>query len=199
MVKRAILFLSVLFVATAAFGADRFCVVSGRGHFRIHVGSAGLFGAFAHDHVIEARKVEGCATIDPKDKTHSSIKLDFATADLKVVDPQESEENRAKVQKTMEAEVLHVSEYPRVTFESTAIEGASALNRRLVRGNLTIRGKTQRISIPLMVTQLTDGTYRAAGEYKFKQTAFGIAPIQLARGTIKVKDELRTEFELFLK
>jgi hypothetical protein len=31
------------------------------------------------------------------------------------------------------------------------------------------------------------------------RTAFGIQPIQLAGGTVKVKDEVRTEFELFLK
>ena len=40
---------------------------------------------------------------------------------------------------------------------------------------------------------------RARGEYKFKQTTFGIRPVQLAGGTVKVKDEVVTEFELFLK
>jgi hypothetical protein len=53
--------------------------------------------------------------------------------------------------------------------------------------------------VPLTLTHLDDGTYRATGEYKLKQTAFGIQPIQLAGGTVKVKDEVRTEFELFLK
>jgi hypothetical protein len=46
---------------------------------------------------------------------------------------------------------------------------------------------------------LADGTYQATGKYNFKQTSFGIKPIQLAGGTIKVKDELETEFELYLK
>jgi polyisoprenoid-binding protein YceI len=68
-----------------------------------------------------------------------------------------------------------------------------------VRGNLTIRGTTQPVVIPLTLTRLTDGTYRAAGEYKFKQTSFGIKPIQLAGGTVKVKDELQVEFEIFLR
>ena len=51
----------------------------------------------------------------------------------------------------------------------------------------------------MTLTRLDDGAYRAIGEYSFKQTAFGIKPIQLAGGAVKVKDELRTEFELFLK
>ncbi len=66
-------------------------------------------------------------------------------------------------------------------------------------GNLTIRGKTLPVTISVMVTRLTDGTYRADGEYKFKQSSFLIKPIQLAVGAVKVKGELQTEFELFLK
>jgi hypothetical protein len=50
-----------------------------------------------------------------------------------------------------------------------------------------------------VLARLDDGTYRASGEYKFKQSSFGIKPIQLAGGTVKVKDELEVEFELFLK
>jgi len=102
------------------------------------------------------------------------------------------------VQKTMETEVLRVSEFPQVTFESTSIENTGG-NQLRVRGNLTIRGKTQPVVIPLTFTQLSDGTYRAQGRYNFKQTTFGIKPIQLGGGTIKVKDELETEFEIFLK
>src|SRR2546425_8837308 len=104
------------------FGTDRACVMPGQGYFRIHVGTAGLFGAFAHDHSIEAQKVVGCATIDSKEVTHSSIKLEFPTADIRVIDPKESEKDRAEVQKTMESQVLRISEYPRVTFASTGVE-----------------------------------------------------------------------------
>ena len=191
--------ISVLFAATNALGAEGPCVIPNRGHFQIHTGTAGLFGAFAHDHLIEAQKIEGCATVDPKDQTQSSIKLTFSTAGLRVLDAKESPEDRAKIQKTMETDVLRVSEYPRVTFESTAVERGGAANTLRIRGNLTIRGTTVPVTVPVTFTKLEDGAYRAVGEYRFKQTAFGIKPIQLAGGTIKVKDELRTEFELFLK
>lgn len=191
--------LLVLMVAAMAFGADGPCVVPNRGHFQIHTGSAGLFGALAHDHLIEAQKIEGCAAIDSNDLTHSSIKLTFAASDIRVLDPKESADDRVKVQRNMETDVLRISEFPQVTFQSTGIERAGATDSLRVRGDLTIRGKTQSVIIPLTLTQLADGTYRAVGEYRFKQTSFGIQPIQLAAGTIKVKDELRVDFELFLK
>src|SRR5690349_10397713 len=75
MKSRLWIFLFLIFVlaASSAAAADRACVVPGRSHFRIHVGSSGLFGAFGHDHLIDATKIEGCATIDQKDLAHSSI------------------------------------------------------------------------------------------------------------------------------
>jgi polyisoprenoid-binding protein YceI len=186
-------------IVGSAAGAEKPCVVEGRGHFYIHTDAGGLFGAFAHEHLIEAQKIEGCAAIDSADLMGSSIKLTFKTANIRVIDPKETESTRSKVQSAMDSDVLRTSQFPEVVFQSTGIERGSAADAFRVRGNLTIRGKTQAITVPLTMTQLNDGTYRAKGEYTLKQTAFGIQPIRIAGGTVKVKDEVRVEFELFLK
>jgi polyisoprenoid-binding protein YceI len=99
----------------------------------------------------------------------------------------------------MENDVLLVSKFPKIIFESTSIELGSAANQLKVHGNLTIRDKTQAVVIPLTFKRLGDGTYQADGKYNFKQSSFGIKPIQLGGGTIKVKDDLESEFEIFLK
>jgi polyisoprenoid-binding protein YceI len=194
--------LTVLFgIAVMSFPAatEGPCVVPGRGHFHVRTGTGGLFGAFAHDHLIEAQGIEGCAQLDANDAARSSIKLTFRTADIRVMDPKESSSDRAKVQKTMEAEVLRVAEYPVVVFESTKIEPIGAGDMLRVHGSLTIRGRTQPVIVPVIWSRLADGSFRATGEYKFKQTSYGIEPIKLAGGAVKVKDEVRTDFELFLK
>jgi polyisoprenoid-binding protein YceI len=196
--KGTLLILIEMLIASAAFGAGP-CVVADRGRFQIHVGTGGLFGPFAHDHLIQAERIMGCATIDTKDVAHSSIALEFPAASVRVIDPKASAKDRADVQKTMENEVLHVAEFAKITFESVGIERGQSPDSFRVRGTLTIRGKTQPAVIPLTFTRLPDGTYRAVGEYRFKQTSFGIKPIQLAGGTVKVKDEIGVEFELFLK
>jgi polyisoprenoid-binding protein YceI len=186
-------------IVGSAAGAENPCVVAGRGHFHIHTDAGGLFGAFAHEHLIEAQKIEGCAAIDSVDLMRSSIKLTFKTANIRVMDPKESESTRSKVQSTMDSDVLRTSEFPDVVFQSTGIERGSVADAFRVRGNLTIRGKTQAITVPLTMTHLDDGTYRAKGEYTLKQTSFGIQPVRVAGGTVKVKDEVRVEFEMFLK
>ena len=80
-----------------------------------------------------------------------------ASRDLTIfLDEQKSStEGRAEVQKTMETQVLKTSEFPRVTFESTSIEQAGSGGQLRVHGNLTIRGKTQPVVIPLTLTDTT--------------------------------------------
>src|ERR1041385_3484728 len=119
--KRSLLLVVALLISRTVFAAEQHCVVPGRGYFRIHVGTAGLFGALAHDHSIEAQKVMGCALIDSNDVAHSSVKLEFPTAGIRVIDPKENEKDRAEVQKTMDPAVLHVSAYPRVPFASPGL------------------------------------------------------------------------------
>ena len=195
--------LALIFFCLSAFAAaspdEGPCVVPGRGHFRIHTDTSGVFGAFGHDHLVEAKTIQGCAVIDRNNFARSSIKLTFPTKDIRVVDPKVDAKERAKVQEAMETEVLHVSRYPQVVFESTSVEGSASASTLRIHGNLTIHGKTQSIILPVNLTRLDDGTYRASGEYSFKQTSFGIRPVKLAGGTVKVKDEVRTEFELYLK
>ena len=43
----------------------------------------------------------------------------------------------------------------------------------------------------------TNGHYR--GSAKLRQTEFGITPVTIGGGAIKVKDEIRIEFDIFGK
>jgi polyisoprenoid-binding protein YceI len=197
--KRVLFTLACLLTPVSFTAQNGPCVIPGRGHFQIHVGTGGLFGAFAHNHVIEAQKIEGCVKLDAKDPTMSSLKLTFQASGIRVLDPSDSAKDRATVQQTMETEVLHTAEFPQITFESTGILRAAGANQYRVKGNLKIRDKTQPVEIPVTFSQNADGTYEVVGKYMLKQTSFGIKPIQLAGGTVKVKDEIQTEFDLFLK
>jgi len=90
-------------------------------------------------------------------------------------------------------EVLDTQRYPDIAFVSTAIEPVNA-DRWQVTGDLTIHGETRQTR--LVVTR-QDGTYR--GTVVLKQSNFGIRPISIVGGTVKVKDELKVEFEIVAK
>ncbi len=176
--------------------ASRLCVDAAQSKFRIASGTGGLFGAFGHDHLIEAQGIQGCGDVDLAHPDQGSIELSFATADIKVLDP-EHPADRPKVQETMETEVLKTKDFPEVRFKSERVRTEKP-GSVVVDGSLTIRGNTQKVSIPLSLTEVRPGQVRAQGKYAFKQSTFGIKPVQLMGGTVKVKDELKIEFDLLL-
>lgn len=190
-------FLLSLLLSVQQIPSGRHCLEPGKGQFLILAGTSGLFGAFAHDHTVEAKEITGCAHVDGTDLTKSSVELTFAAKTLTVLDPKASAKDRAKIQQQMETDVLRVREFPSIRFRSTAVHLKGAMLS--VDGQLTIRDRTQSVSIPLQVMRTTGGLIEVKGTYAFRQTAFGIKPVSIAGGTVRVKDELKVQFDLYLK
>jgi polyisoprenoid-binding protein YceI len=151
----------------------------------IHVFKSGLFSAFAHNHTISAPITSG--EIDTGART---VKIGFRSADLRVLDPDVSAKDRAEVQKTMETDVLAIQQFPEITFVSRTVQPSDANNFK-VNGDLTIHGVTKPIELPVA---FASGRYM--GSVKIKQTDFGITPVKVAGGTVKVKDEIEIEFQV---
>jgi polyisoprenoid-binding protein YceI len=148
---------------------------------------SGLFSAFADNHTIRAPLASGSISAEPPFAVDATIQ----TADLTVLDPELSAGKRAEVQSRMLGpEVLDAKTYPRITFASTSIEPAGT-NQWRVSGRLTIHGHTQLVTVPVTHDK---GAYR--GSVRIKQRDYGITPISIAGGTVKVKDELTIELEI---
>jgi polyisoprenoid-binding protein YceI len=148
---------------------------------------AGLFSAFADDHVISAPIAGGSIS----DDAPLAVEIKVRSADLKVLDPNLSASKRDEVQTRMVGpEVLDVMNFPDITFTSTAVDAAGP-NRWQVTGRLTIHGQTQTVRFPVV---LQTGKYR--GDAVIKQRDFGITPIRIAGGAVRVKDEVTVRFEI---
>jgi polyisoprenoid-binding protein YceI len=90
------------------------------------------------------------------------------------------------------AEVLNVSHFPEIRFRSTEVE-PSGTDHWVIHGNLVLHGQTHPISFEVT---LKDGLYHGAAV--IKQTGFGITPVKVAGGTVKVKDEVKVTFSIAL-
>lgn len=185
-------------LALPALARQEACVVDSESSFRIFVGKSGLFRIFGHDHVIEAREIDACASIDPSGRG-GSVTLRIPTVSLEVVDPGGNEQERADVQRTMQEEVLEIGQYQEVLFRSVGVEQGEEPGSLRVMGDLSIHGVTQPATIPVTLARQDDGSYRVTGDYEFKQSAFGIKTVRLFGGTISVRDEVRVEFDLSLR
>ena len=156
---------------------------------KIRVYKSGLFSPFAHNHEIEAPIAQGRVELP----TGPSVTLLVDARKLRVLDPELEVGKRAEVQKTMDGpQVLDSSRFPEISFRSTAIQKKTA-GHWTVRGNLTLHGRTGPVVVD---AALRDGHYR--GFATVKQRDFGITPVQIAGGTVKVKDEVKIEFDIVL-
>ncbi len=174
-----------IFGFVQAFGQTR-AIDTGNSKLIVHVSKAGAFSAFGDNHEVEAPIAEGSV-----DEGTRRVKFVVESRRLKVLDPQMSPDKRQQVQERMVGpEVLDVARFPRITFESTGVEQAGP-DRLLVRGQLSLHGVTR----PVVVNVRTENG-RYVGSSTFKQREFGITPISIAGGSVKVKDELKIEFDV---
>jgi len=109
-----------------------------------------------------------------------------------VEDSKLSAEQQAEIQHTMHAKVLQSESYPLISFHSTKIE-KTAVNHWLVTGELTLHGQSRPIRADV---HYAEGAY--TGRSTIKQTCFGIHPVSVAGGIVKVKNELEIEFIVVL-
>src|SRR5262249_32033705 len=80
----------------------------GRSNLTVHVSKSGLFSAFAHNHEIEAPIASGDVAVSGA----LSVSLRVDARRLRILDPEVSAGDRAKIQATMEgAEVLDAEHF----------------------------------------------------------------------------------------
>lgn len=174
--------------ASAQAGSQQRAIDTAKSVMTVRVNKAGLFSALGHNHEIGAPIASGNV-----DLTVHQVELHVNARALKVLDPGVSEKDRGEIQRTMLGlDVLDAESYPEIAFRSTRVDAAGA-GAWKVQGNLTLHGQTRTVEVEVR----EDGEHYV-GTSRFKQTEFGIQPVKVAGGTIRVKDEVRIEFNIQL-
>jgi hypothetical protein len=180
----------VMLVASTTATADSRPLDLERSTLTVYAYKAGLFSAFADNHVVRAPIASGRVT----EEGTLAVELTVGAAQMTVLDPGLSVDKRAEVQARMLGpEVLASARYPDIRFTSTAIE-ATGTDQWRVSGDLMLHGVSRPLTFAVM---RRDGHYRGAA--LIRQRDFGIQPISIVGGTVKVKDELRVEFDVVSK
>ena len=152
----------------------------------VHVYRSGLFSFAGDNHEIQAPIASGAVN-----EAARTVELKIDVRRMRVLDPNLSADKRSQVQeKMLSPDVLDPDRYSEISFRSTRVEEKNS-NNFSVKGNLTLHGQTRPIDVSVVRTQ---SHYR--GSATIKQTDFGIKPISIGGGTIKVKDEVRIDFDI---
>lgn len=179
-------FCLVLFATASSEGREIDCTHS---TITVRVYKSGFLSAFGHNHEIQAPIQSG----QVEESGDLSVVMRVDARKLRVLDPEASESTRAQIQETMLGpQVLDVDHFPEIRFQSTEIE-PRGLEQWIVHGKLTLHGRERPVSFEVV---LKGDHYQ--GSAPLKQTDFGMKPVTVAGGTVKVKDEVKIEFEIAL-
>ena len=185
------LFLILIFISAAwsAQAATNVAMDTERSSLTVRVYKTGLFSGFAHDHEIHAALQQGSF-----DEERQTVEFSVNARELRVIDPGVSESDRSQVQTTMLGpKVLDSERFPEIRFHSTRVQRTGD-GKWTVEGDLTLHGQTHPAKVEV---EGSHAHYR--GSALLRQKDFGITPVSIAGGSIKVKDEIRIEFEIFGK
>ena len=150
--------------------------------------SAVAGGALSDHHVIQAPLSEG--TFDDA-IPHLQIVIDARR--LRVVDPGRAAKDREDMlARLLGPDVLDVKRYQWITFHSVTIEGEPK-GGWLVNGELELHGNIR--ALPVRVVR-ENGRYK--GSVTVRPSDYGIVPLSLAGGAVKVKDEVTIDFDIFV-
>src|SRR5437660_11216543 len=177
---------SVLWAADAPAGG---AIDPQKSSITVRVFKAGVFSAFGHEHEISAPMQQGSFKENP-----ASVELTVDARRMRVMDKGISEKDRAEIQQTMLGpKVLDSEKFPTIRFRSTRVELLGEGKWSLL-GDLTIHGETRPVKVRV---EGENGHYRGAAELKQKDRA--ITPVTVGGGAVKVKNELRIEFDIVSK
>jgi polyisoprenoid-binding protein YceI len=172
----------------AIAAAQDHAIDTDRSTITIHVGKAGLLSAAGHEHWVNAPIASGVVN-------ESTPRVEFTVESAKMrvkEDPKIDEKDQAQIQKDMETMTLDVAHFREIKFQSTHVEKTGDAWR--VDGSLSLHG----VSKPVTVTVKRVGE-AYTGTTVLKQTEFGIKPISVAGGTIKIKNEIEVSFMIFAR
>jgi polyisoprenoid-binding protein YceI len=184
--------ISIAFVSTALWvgltPAAQRPIDAANSTMTVRVYKAGVFAAMGHDHEIAASITAGAVDIAAR-----TVEVRVNASALKVQDPKASEKERAEIQSTMLGpDILDAEHHTEIVFRSKGAESVSEKSWRL-HGDLTLHGQTHPVDVEV---NETGGHYR--GTALLRQTEFGIKPVKIAGGAVRVKDEIRIEFDIQL-
>jgi polyisoprenoid-binding protein YceI len=152
----------------------------------VRVLKSGMFSAFGHEHEISAPIKDGKFS-----EAEKSVELTVDARQMRVMDKEISEKDRAEIQETMLGpKVLDSAKFPEIRFRSSSVEPAGA-GRWAVTGDLSLHGQTHPLKFEV---RAQNGHYQGTAE--LRQKDFGIEPIVVGGGAVKVKNELRIEFDI---
>jgi polyisoprenoid-binding protein YceI len=165
--------------------------------FTVRAFATGMLSSLGHSPTFAIRDFDGDLEFSPDALNQTSLRIHVKADSLEVMDDIKNKD-RQEMESTMNQRVLEIAKYPDIEFASTSIAATQLGEGRYqanLNGTLALHGVSRPVTIPTQVTLMGD-MLRAGGEFPLSQSNFGIAPVSVAGGTLKLKDEIKFAFDI---
>jgi polyisoprenoid-binding protein YceI len=171
---------------------------SSSSRFTVRAFAGGMLSALGHSPTLAIRHFSGEIAFNPDAPDRGGLRMEIQADSLEVTDDIKSSDRR-EMQDTMNRDVLKIEQYPSITFESKSTSVDKIGDGRFkvaLNGNLTLRGVSRNVPVIAQVTTSGELLLRASGEFSILLSDYGIPPVSVAGGALKLKDELKFSFDI---
>jgi polyisoprenoid-binding protein YceI len=179
---------------------DHYAIDSDMSTFTVRAFASGTLSALGHSPTLAVRDFTGKADFSPSSLDAAALHIKIQAGSLNVTN-NVSDKDRREIERTMNQEVLETARFPEIVFESSKVSASKVSDGQyLVNlvGDLSLHGVTNSEPLSAQVALIGD-TLRAHGEFSLLQTAYGIKPVSIAGGSLKLKDELKCSFDILAR
>lgn len=183
--------------SAAAQSAVVYKLDAARSKFMIRAFAGGPLWFKGHDHFVAARDFDGEARLTPGTVNPASLTLTVRSASLAETRDVFTDQQKKIINGELRDIVLEPDKYPEITFKSTEVSVEARGGTFMVKlgGDLTLRGITRHVRIPVEVT-LEGQSLRARGEFEIKRGNFKVPATSAFHGTVRIRDRLKVMFDI---
>ncbi len=177
--------------------ATRYLLDTSRSRFTVQAFASGLLAGFGHNPIFVVRDFAGELIFSPDQPGDCSYSMTVQSPSLQLSDGL-TEHERQEIQRIAMDEVLEVAKYPDIAFRSTKILATNITPgwfRAQIKGLLRLHGIIRHLPIDAQL-RFADRTMQLSGDFTINFRDFNIKAVAGTAGLIKVKDELKFQFNL---
>jgi polyisoprenoid-binding protein YceI len=175
----------------------RYILDPAQSRFTVRAFASGLLSGLGHSPTFAIRDFGGELCFATGAPAEAAIRIAVKADSLTVTDPV-NPKDREEIERRMGEEVLETARYPEVVYRGAEIAAdriADDWYRLRIAGELSLHGVKKAHPVAAQLRLLGD-EMRLSGQCTLALSAYRIRPVTALGGTIKLKDELKLDFDL---
>jgi polyisoprenoid-binding protein YceI len=175
----------------------RYAAIPAQSRFSVQAFATGMLSGLGHNPTFAIRGFTGELLFHPEAPDSTSIRITVKTDSLALIDSV-SPKDRDEIERQMRRDALETVAYPEIVFQSAEAKTdkiAENWYRLQVAGEIQLHGVKRPHALDTQL-RLFDDQARLSGRCTLSQSAHRIKPVVALGGLIRLKDELKFEFDI---